>query len=135
MRYLKKMIKKNKKKIMAFCVMTSLMVLMIGTVVFAGEPTIVKGTKNLFKDATGYVVAAGVIITTFMAAFNAIKYITADKEEKPGIKKHIINIVIGGILVTTMSGTITWILGYYSSSSSTADAILIASRYITTLSR
>lgn len=132
MRYLKKMIKRNKKKIMTVVVTTALMVLMLGITVFASEPTIASGTKSLFKDATSIVIGLGAGATTLMAGVHGIRYIMADKEEKPGIRKQIIHIVIGGVAVTTMSGTITWVLGHYTSAAK-ADAILIASNYITTV--
>ena len=112
------------------------MVLMIGITVFAGEPAIVKGTKNLMKAATKYVIIIGVSATSLFAGYHGVKYIMADKEEKPGIRKNILQILIGGAVVTTITSTVTWFLGFYSTSTSeTTNAILIASNYIAAVLR
>lgn len=78
---------------------------------------LVTGTTRLVEDATTILTGLVVAITVFFAIKNGIAWQTSDEQEKPIKKKAFINGIIIGIILTTTSGLIKVILGYYGSSS------------------
>lgn len=100
------------KTIKVFCG-TFMMALATAMPVYAGEPTIVSGTRALLTWGTG-------IITTFLTGYMIycaskpiIKYMDASPEEKPKYKKEAKDIIIAGVVVATLGSTITFILAKY----------------------
>lgn len=106
---------KNWKKALTFCLILLAVTSLNSFPAYASLENIplVSGTKKLLNDLTPILVAIGVLITGVLAAVRVIQWNNADEQEKPRAKKEIISTVLGGILITTIVGTLTAILGYY----------------------
>ena len=109
--------KRNWKRVIVAIHMAMVAVLFCAVPAYASLDNIplVEGTKKILNDLTPIVVAIGVLLTGVLAAVRVIQWNNADEQEKPRAKKQIISTVLGGILITTIVGTITAILGYYGS--------------------
>lgn len=88
----------------------------INTYALSSSP-LVSGTQRLLEDGTTVLTGLVLAITVFIAIKNGIAWITADEQDKPIKKKAFINGIIIGIVVTTASGLVRVILGYYGSGS------------------
>ncbi len=97
-------------------VTTALGTLLMAMPVYAGEagqPVIVSGTMSLISAVTA-IVAAGVAgVTVVVAMINGLRMQTAEEEEKPKYKKAMKSTIIIGILIATISGTVSWIFHFY----------------------
>ena len=87
--------------------------LLMAMPVYAGEPTLVTGTQKLISQATLYLAGFVAGITGLIALVNGIKMQTAEEEEKPKYKKALKNTIIIGVVIATISGTISWIFSFY----------------------
>ena len=104
--------------------MTTAMVLGMGTIAFAAAPSIptpTGGTKlaNMGNNVLGYVQWFGYAIAVGMLLYIGIKYMMASANEKADLKKGSISYVIGAIIVVAAS-TLFGIL------SSIADEVVVS---------
>lgn len=109
---MKKRIREMRKKVRVF-LGTFVTALAVSCPVYAGEPVIVSGTKNLLAWATGIITAFVAGYMTYCASKPIIKYMDASPEEKPKFKKEAKDIIIAGVVVATLGSTITFILAKY----------------------
>lgn len=94
---------------------------MIGTLLMAmpvyagesGQPAIVSGTMSLISAGTAILTAAVAGVTVFIAMKNGFKMQTAEEEEKPKYKKAMFSTLIIGVVIATISGTVSWIFHFY----------------------
>lgn len=92
-----------------------LSIILIGasSVSFA-EPTFVTGTKKLFQDAGLWITGLiPVCCGAFVGLLALQKSLTQDQAVIASNNKLIKNTIIGGIIGTVASGTVTFILAYY----------------------
>lgn len=97
-------------------VTTALGTLLMTMPVYAGEggqPAIVTGTMSLVSAATAIVAAGVAAVTVLVAMINGVRMQTAEEEEKPKYKKAMKNTIIIGIVIATISGTVSWIFHFY----------------------
>ena len=94
-------------------VMTVWLQMMVPTMVFATEPVIVSGTKNLISDVTGFAMGMVIGITVLTELIIGIMWLIASEEEKPKHKKRFVNTIVIGVVLLTISGTIHWVMEYY----------------------
>ena len=97
-------------------VTTALGTLLMAMPVYAGQsgqPAIVTGTMSLISAVTAIVAAGVAAVTVAIAMINGLKMQTAEEEEKPKYKKAMKNTIIIGIVIATISGTVSWIFHFY----------------------
>lgn len=109
---MKKKMREMKKKVKIF-LGTFVTVLAFSCPVYAGEPVIVTGTKNLLAWATGIITAFVAGYMTYCASKPIIAYMDASPEEKPKFKKEAKDIIKAGIVLVTLGSSITFILAKY----------------------
>ena len=97
-------------------VTTALGTLLMAMPVYAGEsgqPVIVSGTMSLISAVTAIVAAGVAAVTVVVAMVNGLRMQTAEEEEKPKYKKAMKNTIVIGIVIATISGTVSWIFHFY----------------------
>ena len=97
-------------------VTTALGTLLMAMPVYAGEsgePAIVSGTRALISAGTAIFTALVAGVTVVIAMKNGFKMQTAEEEERPKYKKAMLNTLIIGTVIATMSGTVAWIFHFY----------------------
>lgn len=97
-------------------VTTALGTLLMAMPVYAGEggqPAIVSGTMSLISAVTAIVAAGVAAVTVVVAMINGLRMQIAEEEEKPKYKKAMKNTIIIGIVIATISGTVSWIFHFY----------------------
>lgn len=72
-----------------------------------------KGTRSLIQGGTIALTAIVVILTIFLSIKAGIAWQIADDQEKPQKKKALINTIAIGVLIASLGGLITLILGAY----------------------
>ena len=98
----------------SIALMTSVL---LGTMpVFAGQPQIVTGTLNLVSAVTLILAGCVAAVTIVFVLINGFKMQTCEEEEKIKYKKQIKNVIIIGVFLVTISGTIGWIFSFYGAS-------------------
>lgn len=78
-------------------------------------PRIISGTVSLLNTASGWITVIAPIVGGLFGGYHAIMKSKADDEME--IAKHskmIKNAVVGTVLAMTITGTITFITGFYS---------------------
>lgn len=78
-------------------------------------PRIISGTVSLLNTASGWITVIAPIVGGLFGGYHAIMKSKADDEME--ISKHskmIKNAVVGTVLAMTITGTITFITGFYS---------------------
>lgn len=82
----------------------------------ASEPLIVSGTKKLVASAialfTGLVVSFGTVVSLK----TGVKWMGASAEEKPKFQKELIGDIIATVITLTIGATLTWVVGFYTTS-------------------
>lgn len=71
------------------------------------------GTRALLRGGTLALTAIVVVLTIFLSIKDGIAWQMADDHEKPQKKKALINTIAIGVLIASLSGLITLILGAY----------------------
>lgn len=74
---------------------------------------IYEGTKNLVAAATGALTALIIGLTIFHGTKNVIAWQNALDEEKPRKFKTVVNTIAIGVIGSTFSGIVTWVMAFY----------------------
>lgn len=90
----------------AFCLLHSMQV-------SASEPPLVTGTRKLIADATKILTGFGAGVTIIVALIFLFRQQTCSEEERPKYKKAAISTIVIGVIITTISGVVTFIFSYY----------------------
>lgn len=114
MKKIKKFSKEMKKKIVTAMILMNVFI-MQAMPVYAdtAEPKLVSGTKNLLTDVGTYLTALIGGATVAIALWRGFQWQAAEDTEKTKYGKMVKNTLIIGIILTCLSGLVTWIFGYY----------------------
>lgn len=106
---------KIKKKIKSVLLASMFLVMSYGTSVFAsgGEPNIVGGTRALIGSAIGIILGFIAIITTVRALQKVVEWqVTSEEQAKMKLKAIGMELAKGAVGLS-MSGIVTYVLGFY----------------------
>ncbi len=103
-------IKLNRKLLVFVMIITAV----LSQQVFASQPTLVTGTVELTKAATGWLLILIPTVAGLVLGYLAITKATATDQSIISEKNRLMkNVLIGAVLAESASGLVTLILGYY----------------------
>lgn len=92
----------------------TLMLMMSAAPAYAGQPTIVTGTVNLFKAFTTWLLVIIPVGAGAMLGYQALQKSLSDDQAIIAEKNRFMkNVLIGAIVAECASGLVTVILGFY----------------------
>ena len=99
------------------------------------QTTLYTGTVNLIWAAVAAMTAITVAVTVVLSIKAGLAWQVANDQEKPQKKKELINTIVIGVIVASLTGVITIILGAYGLSDGTGGSNIASINSIYQLAR
>ena len=108
-----KMKMKIKASIKYVATLLSVMILTLGNYVYADDPKIVTGTKNLFTDASGWVLILDPVVAGVICGVCGLQWFFGDESDKKAKVKIIKGTFGMAVFIEVAAALIKFVLTYY----------------------